>query len=296
MSVWIYDLDTETEREVVPAINSSVFCREGCPDRSFSFSLDGTRLAVDLLLNGEEEGFGIVDITQKKPEVVYIDKGIFYYDKNYDSSILYYKDLVSNTKQKIGRYFPAGWLSKDEVIMNYRDINQEKTGDFIILNTVTFDKKLIKVEQLYNQQKIIRIQVISPQKDKILLSFLDKPAKPTLGLVNREGALLSIFETPPPFEDTYPALNYGDLMNVSWSPDGKYIAAQIRSAYPDLSSNINIYDVEKNKLVQQIPVNEFLTGNGCWLSSPGGEILVSIITVEDQGGNTSHRVREISLS
>lgn len=68
MSVWIYDLDTETERQVMPEINPSVICpRDACPDRSFSLSPDGTKLAVDLVSNGNETGlFQVVDINQSK--------------------------------------------------------------------------------------------------------------------------------------------------------------------------------------------------------------------------------------
>lgn len=311
MSVWIYDLDTETEREVVPPINPSVFCGEGgCLDRSFSFSPGGTKLAVDLLLNGEEKGFGIVDITQKRPKAVYVnkgfrplfssnEKGIFYYDKNYDSPTLYYKNLVDNTQQKIGPYSIVGWLSENEVVMNYQDVNQDQVGVFVVLDTVTFNKKLITVEQLYNQQKITRGLAVSPKKDKIMIAFSDKPAQPAVGIANLEGTLLSLLKTPiPPLENPGPAPNYGDLIDASWSPDGRYIATQIRSPYLDLPSNINIYDIEKNKLIRQIPMRQFLIGGGCWVSSPRGETLVSLVSVVDipeQNRNTRHKVRLYNL-
>lgn len=113
-----------------------------------------------------------------------------------------------------------------------------------------------------------------------------------VGITNPDGSFLSILSFPtPPVSNPDSLTNYGSLNDASWSPDGKYVAVQVSSAYRELPSSINIYDTESTKLIKQVSVEKSMYGGGCWTSTPKGEIIASVI--DDYTNAGTHRVIHI---
>lgn len=303
--VWIYDLDSESEKIIAPGIDESFFCGEGgCQSRTFQFSAAGKKLVIDLVRNGTEAGFSIVDFTDSSLKTEYIYKGysptfshkgngIFFYDKNYYPRTLFHIDLTTKQVRKVGSYSPVGSLSNGSEVLNFDDIQQEQIGIFSILDINTFTVKNIVIADLMDNKKIIKVISPSPDKNKVMISFTQKPGMFAIGIVNADGSSLTTLLPPlPKLEDPGIAPNYGNLISASWSPDGRYIATQVFSAYRELPSNINIYEINKDTLVTQIPITMFLRGTkGCWVSSINGEILVSLASTEDSSGRDLGKLR-----